>query len=390
MEDDPLGTFAAEHEARSGGGSVRDELEKFARRTHSARSATQELHQKREQRHAIQQQQRQKRQEKELQRAKQLAQEQSKPVQQSLTEVLSQEDAKCDPSPPVDSAGAQPGETLQMKFAVQWHDPALNLFIPGKLVGTNYRVRFEPVAPLPVYAKLLDVPLGQITRIQCFGDANDQYMYESETNMTLDETEQEESPHASALESSVFSWRPCSNVGFIIHTRDMRELRVLFTTARRGSSVRDRAAVLLHRLAFPCDSHDDLEDPLAKRRKKKKKKQKQEQEEVPHGSGTGSDGIEHVFAFSLHRHLSQEGCIGGNGGEFDGWNIYDPEKEFARQQLPGPEYRISRVNEDFSICPSYPKLLAVPQEFTDNDLRRVAVFRRRGRIPVLTWCDCFA
>jgi len=47
--------------------------------------------------------------------------------------------------------------------------------------------------------------------------------------------------------------------------------------------------------------------------------------------------------------------------------------------------RLSRVNEDFSLCPTYPKMLVVPKSIDDEVLRKVAEFRSRGRIPVLSY-----
>jgi len=46
---------------------------------------------------------------------------------------------------------------------------------------------------------------------------------------------------------------------------------------------------------------------------------------------------------------------------------------------------LSRVNEDFSLCPTYPKMLVVPKSIDDEVLRKVAEFRSRGRIPVLSY-----
>jgi len=48
-------------------------------------------------------------------------------------------------------------------------------------------------------------------------------------------------------------------------------------------------------------------------------------------------------------------------------------------------WKISKINENYEICDSYPTILAVPVGATDDDLRAVAAFRSRGRIPVLSW-----
>lgn len=49
------------------------------------------------------------------------------------------------------------------------------------------------------------------------------------------------------------------------------------------------------------------------------------------------------------------------------------------------EWRLSEVNKDFSVCPSYPPLVAVPKDVDDDTLRKVATFRHSGRFPVLSY-----
>ncbi|XP_073253195.1 phosphatidylinositol-3,5-bisphosphate 3-phosphatase MTMR2-like isoform X2 [Porites lutea] len=71
--------------------------------------------------------------------------------------------------------------------------------------------------------------------------------------------------------------------------------------------------------------------------------------------------------------------------EVNGWDIYDPEKEFLRQNVPNECWQITRINEKFEFCETYPALLVVPASVTDEDLKKVAVFRSRERIPVLSW-----
>lgn len=48
-------------------------------------------------------------------------------------------------------------------------------------------------------------------------------------------------------------------------------------------------------------------------------------------------------------------------------------------------WKISKINEQYEICDSYPAVWAVPAQVTDEDIRVVASFRSRGRIPVLSW-----
>lgn len=48
-------------------------------------------------------------------------------------------------------------------------------------------------------------------------------------------------------------------------------------------------------------------------------------------------------------------------------------------------WKISKINEQYEICDSYPAVWAVPAQVTDDDIKAVANFRSRGRIPVLSW-----
>lgn len=48
-------------------------------------------------------------------------------------------------------------------------------------------------------------------------------------------------------------------------------------------------------------------------------------------------------------------------------------------------WRISNLNYDFKLCPSYPRLLLVPWFITDENLLNVASFRSSRRIPSVVW-----
>lgn len=48
-------------------------------------------------------------------------------------------------------------------------------------------------------------------------------------------------------------------------------------------------------------------------------------------------------------------------------------------------WKITKINEFYEVCDSYPAIWAVPAVATDDDLRQVAAFRSRGRVPVLSW-----
>ncbi len=70
---------------------------------------------------------------------------------------------------------------------------------------------------------------------------------------------------------------------------------------------------------------------------------------------------------------------------------YDVQKEFHRQGLHNPlsHWRVTRLNERYELCPTYPRQLVVPRAITDAELVRAASFRSGRRLPVLCWKDTF-
>ncbi|XP_039531879.1 myotubularin-related protein 1b isoform X1 [Pimephales promelas] len=69
----------------------------------------------------------------------------------------------------------------------------------------------------------------------------------------------------------------------------------------------------------------------------------------------------------------------------DGWKIYDPIAEYKRQGLPNESWIISKVNSSYEVCETYPALLVLPSNVTEDELKRVAAFRAKRRFPVLSW-----
>ena len=58
---------------------------------------------------------------------------------------------------------------------------------------------------------------------------------------------------------------------------------------------------------------------------------------------------------------------------------------FTHTQQVGAEnvpWCITDLNKDFSLCETYPTVLGVPVSTSEDDLRTVAQFRSKGRIPV--------
>ena len=58
-----------------------------------------------------------------------------------------------------------------------------------------------------------------------------------------------------------------------------------------------------------------------------------------------------------------------------------------RWRVPGvgSAWRVSHVNEEYKLCPSYAKVLVVPAAIPDTVLLQAAQFRTSSRAPVLSW-----
>ncbi|XP_032851889.2 myotubularin-related protein 1 isoform X3 [Tyto alba] len=69
----------------------------------------------------------------------------------------------------------------------------------------------------------------------------------------------------------------------------------------------------------------------------------------------------------------------------NGWKVYDPMAEYKRQGLPNESWKISKINSTYELCDTYPAVLVVPTSVKDDDLSKVAAFRAKGRVPVLSW-----
>ncbi|KAJ9137220.1 Protein phosphatase [Pleurostoma richardsiae] len=91
--------------------------------------------------------------------------------------------------------------------------------------------------------------------------------------------------------------------------------------------------------------------------------------------------IEKLYAFT-YAPPRQERTI-------NGWEFYDAKAEFRRQGISEKSadrgWRISSINKDYSFSPTYPALLAVPSNISDNTIRYAGNYRTRCRIPTLTY-----
>lgn len=68
----------------------------------------------------------------------------------------------------------------------------------------------------------------------------------------------------------------------------------------------------------------------------------------------------------------------------DGYTMFRCESEFAKL-LVTDEWRVTNVNKDYSVCPTYGASLVVPKSITDEEIIQSAAFRDGGRFPLLSY-----
>ncbi|XP_055307101.1 myotubularin-related protein 4 isoform X5 [Sitodiplosis mosellana] len=100
--------------------------------------------------------------------------------------------------------------------------------------------------------------------------------------------------------------------------------------------------------------------------------------------------LETLFAFSYYAWASEQPSNADNEwlGRMQRANNYDEDfrREVRRLEFnTSTSWRISTINIDFKLCPSYPRLLLVPMCITDEILTNVASFRSARRIPAVVW-----
>uniref|UniRef100_A0A8C9F6H4 Myotubularin phosphatase domain-containing protein n=1 Tax=Pavo cristatus TaxID=9049 RepID=A0A8C9F6H4_PAVCR len=69
----------------------------------------------------------------------------------------------------------------------------------------------------------------------------------------------------------------------------------------------------------------------------------------------------------------------------EGWPRLPMEQHFQQIAVQTAQWRLSDVNQDFAICPTYPPAVIVPAAVSEETLRRAARFRHGGRFPVLSY-----
>uniref|UniRef100_A0A8D2B439 Myotubularin related protein 9 n=1 Tax=Sciurus vulgaris TaxID=55149 RepID=A0A8D2B439_SCIVU len=80
-----------------------------------------------------------------------------------------------------------------------------------------------------------------------------------------------------------------------------------------------------------------------------------------------------------------ENCIGSLSTLDSVTLMYPSSTEFETLLFSCNDWRLSYVNKEFAVCPSYPPIVIVPKSIDDEALRKVATFRHGGRFPVLSY-----
>ncbi|XP_076232140.1 phosphatidylinositol-3,5-bisphosphate 3-phosphatase MTMR4 isoform X2 [Calliopsis andreniformis] len=96
--------------------------------------------------------------------------------------------------------------------------------------------------------------------------------------------------------------------------------------------------------------------------------------------------IEDIFAFAYYAWSIEEGKDCSKLGKDNPSYVatFNSEVERLKFNLHGT-WRISQINKDYRMCPSYPPLLLVPACISDETLEIVAKFRSSRRIPAVVW-----
>lgn len=96
----------------------------------------------------------------------------------------------------------------------------------------------------------------------------------------------------------------------------------------------------------------------------------------------------HVLSLAFPKHLHQLFAFHHRPKDVAmgaGWSNYSLETEFKRMNVSSQLWRISDINADYSLSPTYPARLGVPASFSDEQLARAFAFRSKGRIPMLAY-----
>lgn len=95
----------------------------------------------------------------------------------------------------------------------------------------------------------------------------------------------------------------------------------------------------------------------------------------------------YTFAYKYREALFGEKELSNN--LIDGWQLYDPLKEYARQgiKFDDEDYklRLCNLNKNYNLCSTYPDVLIVPKALSDEEIKDASLYRTKNRFPVLSY-----
>lgn len=91
--------------------------------------------------------------------------------------------------------------------------------------------------------------------------------------------------------------------------------------------------------------------------------------------------IQDLLCFKPNEHLNFLKTLSLSENEV----IFQLESEYARMGVPNHEWNSTKVNANYEICDTYPRILHTPTSASDQVIRGSANFRSRGRLPVLSY-----
>ncbi|KAK9765201.1 phosphatidylinositol-3-phosphatase ymr1 [Basidiobolus ranarum] len=71
----------------------------------------------------------------------------------------------------------------------------------------------------------------------------------------------------------------------------------------------------------------------------------------------------------------------------DGWSVYNPIQEYERLGVgtKSSSWRFTKLNQNFELCSTYPRILVVPSKISDTVINYAAKYRSKNRIPILSY-----
>nr|XP_009860912.2 myotubularin-related protein 8-like isoform X1 [Ciona intestinalis] len=88
--------------------------------------------------------------------------------------------------------------------------------------------------------------------------------------------------------------------------------------------------------------------------------------------------LEDLYAFSYNPRAE-------NLKQQEGWDLFSLNNDFLQMGLPTRYWKISRINNEFGLCDTYPKLVCVPSLATPALMMGSAAFRSKRRLPVMSY-----